>query len=310
MPLKNILVHVDDSRHCASRLAVAASLAREHEAHLTGVYVLTPPYIPGYMAAQVSAEVLEVQAGLAAEAAAKAEALFREQADAAGVNHEWRTADGYASDAVTMHARYADIVILGQPDPEEEETATTRDLPGEVVLEAGRPVLIVPYAGRFTTIGKTVLVAWNGSRESARAVNDALPLLHGAQSVTVLNINPESGAESDNDAPGADIALHLSRHGIPVEAAPSYGNDIDVGDVLLSRAADLSADLIVMGSKGLSGIREFLIGSVSHKVLPHTDSSVLISPPSPPSPLLPFPLPSLVATRIGARPFSAAMLMP
>lgn len=277
MPLKNILVHIDDSRHCASRLAVAASLAREHEAHLTGVYVLTPPYIPGYMAAQVSAEVFEVQAALAAEAAAKAETLFRKGAEAAGVNHEWRTADGYAADAVTEHTRYADLAILGQPDPDEEETATTRDLPGEVVLEAGRPVLIVPYAGRFATVGKTVLVAWNGSRESARAVNDALPLLHGAQSVTVLNINPESNAESDDDAPGADIALHLSRHGIPVEAAPSYGNDIDVGDVLLSRAADLSADLIVMGGYGRSRLRELVMGGATRHILHHMTCPVLMS---------------------------------
>lgn len=277
MHLKNILVHVDDSRHCASRLSVAASLAQEHDAHLTGIYVLTPPYIPGYMAAQVSAEVFEVQAGLAAEAAAKAEALFHKQADAVGVIQEWRTADGYAADAVTMHARYADLVILGQPDPDEDETATTRNLPGEVVLEAGRPVLIVPYAGRFPTVGKTVLVAWNGSREAARAVNDALPLLHNARSVSVLNINPESGEESDNDFPGADIALHLSRHGVTVEAAPSYGNDIDVGDVLLSRAADLSADLIVMGGYGRSRFRELVMGGASRHILHHMTCPVLMS---------------------------------
>lgn len=277
MTLKSILVHVDDSKHRDARLAAAMALAELHDAHLTGLYVVAPPYIPTYMAAQVGAEVFEMQAKLARDAAEKARNWFEDKAQHAGIAWEWRAAEGYVATVIATHVRYADIAVLGQPAPGETEMLVTEDLAGQVILDAGRPVLLLPYAGQTHPIGTRVLVAWNGSREAARAVNDALSLLLRAETVFLVNVNPEKRSDADGEMPGADIALHLARHGVKAEAAPAYGTDIDVGDVLLSRAADLSADLIVMGAYGHSRFRELVLGGASRHILRHMTVPVLMS---------------------------------
>ncbi|MDJ0949348.1 MAG: universal stress protein [Alphaproteobacteria bacterium] len=277
MSLKNILVHVDDGAHCAQRVTAAAALAAAHDAHLVGLYVITPPYIPGYMSVQLGPEFYEAQRQRAREAADAAAERFEAQAAKAGVSSEWRLAEGLVAMTLSHHARYADLTVLSQVDTREAPAGGTNGLPEDVILDAGRPILLIPYAGTFETIGSRVLVAWNASRESARAVNDAMPLLTAAQQVTVMNINPEQSDEEDGDLPGADLALHLARHGVPAEAAPSFGKDLEVGDILLSRAADLRADLIVMGAYGHSRLRELVLGGASRAILEHMTVPVLMS---------------------------------
>jgi len=144
-----------------------------------------------------------------------------------------------------------------------------------LALGVGRPVLIVPRYGTFETVGERVLVAWNGSREATRAVHDALPLLKLASSVTVLSIDPEH--DTGDRIPGADIALHLARHGVAAEGMSTVGLDISVGDLLLSRAADLGADLIVMGAYGHSRVRELVLGGATRHILQHMTVPVLMS---------------------------------
>lgn len=278
MPLKNILLHVDDSKHCEARFNVAAQLAAAHEAKLSAVYVLAPPYIPTYMAAQLSAEVIEAQAKFAREAAERAEEDFNKWSKAAGISAEWRVSEGLADDVVVTHGRYSDLVVMGQADPaESEQFYGGGDVVAQIILDAGRPVLVVPYAGHFETVGTNVLVAWNASREAARAVNDALPILEKADKVTVMNVNPDKGLARDGDVPGADISLHLARHGVKAEASTSYAEDIEIGDTLLSRAADLGADLIVMGGYGRSRFRELVMGGASRHLLLHMTVPVLMS---------------------------------
>ena len=133
-------------------------------------------------------------------------------------------------------------------------------------MTSGRPVLAVPYAGNFPAVGERVLIAWNASREAARAVNDALPLLAQAQNVTVLAVNSRSGIGGHGDVPAADIALHLARHGVKAEAAPTSSGDISDSQALLSYAADISADLIVAGAYGHSRVREIVFGGVTGSV--------------------------------------------
>ncbi len=277
MSLKSIVVHVDEGRHCEQRVIAAANLATAHNAHLVGVYVLSPPYIPTYMSVQLGPEIYEAQKKLAGEAAGAAAEQFRKTTEKAGVTAEWRMLEGYVPIMLAKHARYADVTVLGQIDPTESEPIIPDELPEEVILDAGRPVLLIPYAGQFETIGQRVLVAWNASREAARAVNDALPFLERAKQVSVMNVNPQSAAQQDGEVPGADLALHLARHGVKAEAAPTYGNDIDVGDVLLSRAADMQADLIVMGAYGRSRLRELVLGGASRHILRHMTVPVLMS---------------------------------
>jgi len=274
MSLKNILVHIDDSESRAVRLEVAINLALSHQAHLSGVYTAPQMYIPPYLAAEVGPEIYDVQKKAVAESSAKAEAVFLEATKHAGLAAEWRSGEGDPADIISMHARHADLVVLGQTNPEGEGVP---DLPEQVVLEAGRPILVVPYVGKYPHVGERVLVAWNASREAARAVNDALPLLERAKHVTVLAINPHGGNDGHGEVPGADISLHLARHGVKAEAAHVFADDVDVGNMLLSRAADASADLIVMGAYGRSRLRELVMGGASHTLLHHMTVPVLMS---------------------------------
>ena len=274
MPLKDILVHVDDTNNCKTRLEVAVNLALEHEAHLTGLFSAQPLYVPAYLASEVGPTIQEVQDKAIEEAAGVAEGVYRKAAEAAGLSGEWRVGKGIPADVVALHGRYSDLIVVGQSDP---KTDGATELPDDLVLMAGRPILVVPYAGRFPKVGERVVVAWNATREAARAVSDSLPILQRAQQVTVLAINPQGGIQGHGDVPGADIALHLARHGVKAEAAHVFAEDVDAGNMLLSRVSDASADLIVMGAYGHSRLRESILGGVSNFVLRHMTVPVLMS---------------------------------
>jgi len=271
MAYKTILVHVDASERCRARIAIALRLAREFEAHLVGLHARVAVALPTVVQAEpVVAERLQQAA---AENAAAAESAFRNAAAAAGAGAEFRAATD-ASGAVSLHARYADLVILGQRDPDAESAVDTGFVEN-VLLAAGRPVLTVPCVGTFDALGKRVLVAWNATREAARAVTDALPLLQRADAVQIITINP--GARAHGDIPGADIALYLARHGVRVEVKIERAVDIDVGNMLLSRAADLGGDLIVMGAYGHSRVREYVMGGATRMLLDTMTMPVLMS---------------------------------
>jgi nucleotide-binding universal stress UspA family protein len=136
---------------------------------------------------------------------------------------------------------------------------------------------VVPYIGIKTAPGKHAIVAWNGSREAARAVNDALPILRGADQVEVMCANPDRGELGDADLPGADLCLHLARHGVKAEAQTLVASDLEIGDLLLSRAADHGADLIVMGAYGHARWREVVLGGVTRQLLEQMTVPVLMS---------------------------------
>lgn len=277
MTIKDIVVHVDDSRNHEERIKVATELAGRFDAHLTGVYVKTPAYLPAYVAAQVGPDIIEMQAKASAEAASMAAGRFEDATKRAGLSAEMRIGEGPIDEVLSLHARYGDLCVVGQSDPDGDSPADEVDLPGHVVLYSGRPVLIVPYAGKFSDVGKRVLVAWNGSREAARAVNDALPLLQSASQVTVLAVNPRESRDPLGDLPGADISLHFARHGVKVEAAQIVADDIQVGDMLLSRVSDGGYDLVVMGAYGRSRLRELVMGGASRHILHHMTVPVFMA---------------------------------
>jgi nucleotide-binding universal stress UspA family protein len=275
MSYKTILVHIDTGSHCATRVEVAIRLARQHDAHLVALHAIAPFEPPGYVMAEMGPAIIEAQQHAAAAEMARTEAAFTKQASAAGFgNMEWRTAIDDAVDAMTLHARYADLVVIGQADAS-DGSHTAADFPERLVLAAGRPVLILPSAGAFPSLGKRILVAWNPSREATRAVTDAIPLLRLAENVQVMAVNPRSG-EHGNVA-GADIGLYLARHGVRVEVKSDRGAEIDVGNELLSRAADLDADLIVMGGYGHSRLKEWILGGATRTILQSMTVPVLMS---------------------------------
>ena len=166
---------------------------------------------------------------------------------------------------MVAHARFADLVIVGQAEPDNQPAGTPSDLAEEVVLASARPVLIVPHIGVSKTPGKTVMLCWNGGREAVRAATGALPLLKAADNVIVLEIDPKSGV--DEEEPGADVAQWLARHGVKVTVQRDTAANSDVGGVILSRAADHDVDLIVMGIYGHSRMRELVLGGASRTLL-------------------------------------------
>lgn len=270
MALRDILVHVETGERAAVRLLLACELAAAHGAHLTGVHVidLPPPdvfagYPTVFMDLGNADDMVERMRRVRLEEAEGLRARFEAAVTAAGVRGEFRVAEGESEAVLALHGRYADLLVVGQPDPGAERLGID---PG-ALMAAGRPLLVVPFAGAFASLGKTVLVGWNATAEAARAVNDALPLLERAERVVVLSINPRHGIGGDGDLPAADIVLHLARHGVKAEAAHTVARDIGEGDVLLSYAADIGADLLVCGMYGHSRLREFTFGGATRSLV-------------------------------------------
>jgi nucleotide-binding universal stress UspA family protein len=276
MSIKDILVYVDPSPRSAVRVDVAMVLARRFEAHLTGLHVQPTQAAPGYAAIELREALIKLNREASETAAREAKTLFERQVAGTQVATEWRVARGWVDDHVALHARYADLTIVGQPAPDGTAVPDETEI-DRIILATGRPVLVVPYAGRFDTIGTRVLVAWDASREATRAITDAMPFLTTAEAVTVLAVNPRGGIRGHGDVPSADIALHLARHGVKVEAAHDVAKDIGVADVLLSRAADMAADLIVMGAYGHARVLELALGGVTRSMLEHMTAPVLMA---------------------------------
>lgn len=275
MQYKDILVHVDSSEQSLARLEIAAKLAARYEAHLTGLYIVPSLYIPPLQdMAQLPPEYIEQQTEVAEEDAKKAELNFYEVVKNADVAHEWRKDEGAPVDVIRLHSRYSDLIILGQRNPNAVEYFG--DLPDGVILTVGRPVLIIPYSTNVKDIGQRVMVGWDASAQSARAVHDAIPLMNNATKVDIIAVNPESG-DDHGDTPCADISLHLARHGINAEAQSITVNDIGIADILLSRASDKGVDLFVMGAYGHSRWRELVLGGVTAHMLEHMTMPVLMA---------------------------------
>lgn len=283
MAIKDILLHLDASERCAARVDVAMGLARRFKAHLTGTYVLdipAPEFFYGAAMPFMGAGPEQIVDRMRAEAigaAGPVEQAFRDRLVREEVPGDWRLVEGNLPATVALHARYVDLTVVGQPNPYEPSDGSHRDVAVTVVMTSGRPVLVVPFAGQFPTIGERVLVAWNATREAARAVNDALPLLAQARLVTILAVNPRHGINGHGDVPAADIALHLARHGVHAEAAHTVAKDIPDGEALLSYAADIGADLIVAGAYGHSRARELVFGGVTRTLLNEMTVPVLLT---------------------------------
>ena len=274
MALKDILVAVDEGEVAAERIAYAAALASSFDAHLTGLFVTVAPEIPAYVMAQLPADARGIQVEEGKRKAAEARGMFEQAAAKAGLTSrcEWMQEDGMPTERTALLGRYADLIVAGQSDPEAPVVGAVEI--AELILSGGRPVLLVPYAFRRQRLGEHVLIAWNGSREAARAVADAMPILEAAARVSVLAVDPGSAL---GDAPGADIALHLARHDIRVEAAQMESQGLSPADILLNRAVDLSVDVIVMGAYGHSRLRELVLGGVTRDILRHMTVPVLMS---------------------------------
>jgi nucleotide-binding universal stress UspA family protein len=272
-----IVVFVDGQTETSGILELAGELAQEHGAHLTAVFmqplsVSTPPEMFARGTGILS--VIEAHRAQLEGIEAGHRALFDDIVRRYGVGSEWRSVP-YLSEDVEVHAHYADLAVVARPDPA-GQTAGPPGLVESLVLTSGRPVIVVPPRG-MASRGRRILVGWNAGREAVRAVGDALPLLVRAEAVEVSIVDPERRRAAHGEEPGADIARYLARHGVHVEVRRLSSGGEDVGHVLLSQAAALGADLVVMGAYGHSHLSEWIFGGVTRTVLHEAGLPVLMS---------------------------------
>ncbi len=301
MAYQEIVVHQGLDQRTPDRLELSAHLAQTHEARLIGVHTAGDLRLPSGVWPSPNINFREELETKYSAAIADVEAKFSDCAQRYGVRSEWRTVALPYAAGLTQTAHCSDLVVIGQADP--DEPIDLRRKVEAVVLGAGGPVLVIPYAGRFKTVGRRVMVAWNGSRESARAVRDALPILADAEEVVVFQINPP---DPDSLA-GVDLAEHLARHGVrtttsrmatssrtdavdaETTAASDFGfsqhggvwhgptSQISDGNALLDAVSDAGVDMLVMGAYGHARLRELVLGGVTQHILREMTVPVLMS---------------------------------
>lgn len=280
MPWKTILAHLPDEKRAPAILAVGLQLADRFDAHLIALHVVPQPYVPIAPYGDAAGEVMERERETLEAEAQRIKAKFAAMIAGRAVIPEYRQAQARfmpVAEVVTAHARCADLVVAGQPETGLRLDYRPGDVGEDVMMEAGRPVLLVPETCSRTTLGERVLLAWNGSREASRAAFDALPMLAGAREVRILTINPAKRLDEKPDDSGRELATALGRHGVNAIAAWSLAHSHGIAEELASRIGDPGADLLVMGGYGHSRFREFLFGGVTAGMLSRMRIPVLMS---------------------------------
>jgi len=274
MRYKTILVHVDAAAAAPDRIRLAARLARQADAHLVGA---APTGVSRFLEPAAAGPAIEARCRMLRGAAGAALQVFdRIAADEGVPSRETRLADDDVDAALALQARYADLVIVSQPDAATIAPPFPADLAARLALGGGRPVLVVPRHGACNAIGGAALVAWDGSREATRAVTGALPLLRAAAQVTVVDVGGAESPAGIVEDPCAALGAWLDRHGVAARCghrplAP------DVGTALLAEAAGMGAGLLVMGAYGHARLREIVLGGVTETILAAMTLPVLLA---------------------------------
>jgi nucleotide-binding universal stress UspA family protein len=275
--LEEIVVFIDGRTETASILEFAGTLAQEHGARLISVFMQPEPTVTPaetFARGEGMRNTIEVHRARLERVEAEYRTQFEDIVRRHGIASEWRSLP-YLSSEVGVHAYYADLVVVGRPESA-GQTASPPGLAESLVMSSGRPIIVFPPGGKVSQV-RRVLVAWNATRESIRAVADAMPLLAKAEAVEVLVADHQRRPEGHGQEPGADIARHLARHGAHVEVRRMSSEGKDVGALLLSQAATFRADLLVMGAYGHSQVREWVFGGVTRTVLYEAGLPVLMS---------------------------------
>jgi len=274
MSYKDLQVYVGNDASCTKRLHVAADMAARLNAHLTGVFSRPELHLPSYFATSHTVWLSSVEADYKKQIDAaehEARQLFDEASSQYQVDTTWRAATGDIYASLTKEAGYADLLVLGQADP--KDVTNRQDLTDHIVMTTGRPCLVVPYIGAHENVGKHPLVAWNGTKESNRALHDALPLLERAETVTIMLAESDEG----NDLPDTRIAQHLARHDVQVMTKTLRAKKRDISNTFLSYLADNDHDLLVMGAYGHSKLREVVLGGMTREIMQQMTVPVLMS---------------------------------
>lgn len=277
MSYRDLVLHltIRNAGELSGAVEYAAALSRHCDAHLTGLFTrgrlpLTYHYIP--------AAVIDEYAAKVQRAATTAHDLFEAAKARHGIAGEWVEVEGGTLETLHHYGRAADLLLVGSTAGGSEEPILGHEYGAEVLrhdltIGLGRPVLIFPRDVTSGTPAERILIGWNGSKEAARAVHDALPLLKRAQAVSILWV----GAGKDDLAKGERLANHLRRHDVAAQFLLRPGDDSEAGDVLLSEAERLQADLIVMGAYGHVRWQEVVFGGATETLLEKARLPVLFS---------------------------------
>ncbi len=270
------IVAILQSEHDAGRvLDCAIPLATQFGSHLVGIHAEAMPVPYTSATGFPDAEFLQVSSEINKEQSAKLKKLFMGRIEPSGLSFEWRSLETFTGDSAISgipSVRTADLVVAAQRDVDGDAGADVDTL----VYDAGRPVLVVPKDGPVVTSFKRILLAWNGSKEAARAAFDALPFIVEAEGTEILVIDPPE-TEDGAQAAGAEIAASLSRHGATVTVAVEETDDDSVEEIIQKRLVDSGADLVVLGAYSHSWLRQLLFGGVTRSVLRSVPVAALLS---------------------------------
>jgi nucleotide-binding universal stress UspA family protein len=279
MSFRTILANLDETTNNAAVIATAAVLAREFDARVTGQYVV--PAAPVYPAARYEPipEMFETHREYFRRQSASVEAAFKAGFPGSSSRHRLRIEKSESpliADSVIEQGRCFDLILLSQTD-RKSELGVELDFVPRIAVAVGRPVMVVPFSVPLASIPETVVVGWNGSREAARAAFDSLPMLKHAKTVHLLWVDPPAERSRSETWEGERIADALDLHEIKVVVTPVQGSGDTAGHVLLKKAAEVSAGLLVIGAYGHSRLSEFILGGVTRTVLRETKYPVLLS---------------------------------
>jgi len=274
--VKDIVVNLSVREDGGNVGDYAVSVADALGAHIAGIAFLYDPIVPISGTGYIPAEIIDTQVADNQDAAKAAIDRFNAATARTGVSAETVTLSASAAGAGDQFARIArrfDLAIVPQAEP---KGGTVEELIAETTLfESGRPMIVVPYIQKSPLKLDLVMVCWDGGRQAARAINDAMPLLAKAGRVEVVIVANEPGKQDEIE--GADIGKHLARHGLKVEVKRITAGKIDIGAALLSHAADNATDFVVMGGYGHSRLRQFILGGVTRSILQSMTAPVLMA---------------------------------
>ena len=279
MSLGTILVCLNEVDRVDALLSVAANLAGQHDAHVIGLFVVPAMQIYPEVGFHLTESMIEGQNKFFAQRADAVKKHFDAAMRSNGLNGEWRKIDSTSpliANCVVEQAREADLIIASQVDPE-GTNGVEIDFAEQVVMQSGRPTLLVPIVGKYDTVGQRVVVGWNATREATRAVFDAVALLKNSKKVWLVWIDPQNQMDLLSELPGTEIATALARHQINAEAEGLPTDHLGAGEALLNRVSDHGADLLVMGAYGHSRMREFVFGGATRTILQQMTVPVLLS---------------------------------
>lgn len=266
MQFKTIATILQSEQDVDRVLACAIPLAKRFESHLIGIHAESLPIPYTSAAGFPDTEFLQFSATMNKERADRLHSTFLKAVENSGLSFDWRSLESFSGDSVLAgisSVRTADLIVAAQRESDGDAKADIDTL----VYDAGRPVLVVPHSGAVVSNFRHVLLAWNGTREAARAAFDALPFIIEAEKTEILVVDPPDTLEESADSAGIEIAATLARHGAAVSVSAQKSQSSIIEDVIHNRLAETGADLVVLGAYSHSWLRRLLFGGVTQSVL-------------------------------------------